>query len=232
MTDDLYTSGRYLETNPDYHQEHSAWKARHVLRMIERNHLAVGSLCDVGCGAGRVLKELQAALPKGTRLQGYDISPDAIALASELADDCLTFEVGDVTAAEMHDDVLTLLDVLEHLEDYYSFLRAVRLKSTYKIIHVPLDLTALTALRPRLILNPRRKVGHLHFFTRELILAVLKDCGYEVLDHMYTATAVDLKQKALGGRIARLPRKLMFRIAPDLTVRTLGGFSLMILAKS
>lgn len=228
---DLYTSGRYLETNPDYHQEHSAWKARHVLRLIERNKLAVSSVCDLGCGAGRVLKELQEALPAGTKLHGYDISPGAITLASELCNEGLTFEIGDGLTGERC-DLLLLMDVLEHLEDYYAFLRSVRPRSAYHIIHVPLDFTALTAMRPRLILNPRRNVGHLHFFTRELFLAVLQDCGYEIVDHMYTATAVDLRQKAMGGRIARLPRKLMYKLAPDFTVRTLGGFSLMVLAKS
>jgi hypothetical protein len=32
-------------------------------------------------------------------------------------------------------------------------------------------------------------------------------------------------------RIARIPRKLSFALAPDVTVRVLGGYSLMVLAE-
>jgi hypothetical protein len=41
-TDDLYVGGGSLAKNPSWHEEHSPWKARQILRMIARNNLEPG----------------------------------------------------------------------------------------------------------------------------------------------------------------------------------------------
>jgi hypothetical protein len=62
-------------------------------------------------------------------------------------------------------------------------------------------------------------------------LSILEETGYEVLDYFYTAESLDLPPRSLKVKLARIPRKIFFAINKDITVRTLGGFSLMILAK-
>src|SRR5213075_586346 len=56
----IYQSGEYLDKNPTYHVEDSAWKARQIFQMIEKNRVKPASVCEVGCGAGEILKQLQA----------------------------------------------------------------------------------------------------------------------------------------------------------------------------
>ena len=43
----IYTDGTYLRNNPSWHTGDSAWKATHVLRMLERHHLSPCSLLVV-----------------------------------------------------------------------------------------------------------------------------------------------------------------------------------------
>jgi len=54
----LYTSGEYAAKNPDWHQEHSVWKALHVQRMLEKHNIRPARLAEVGCGAGGILESL------------------------------------------------------------------------------------------------------------------------------------------------------------------------------
>lgn len=58
----MYIDGAYLEKNPLWHVDESSFKAKHILRMLQENHLQPKSICEVGCGAGEVLKLLQPSL--------------------------------------------------------------------------------------------------------------------------------------------------------------------------
>jgi hypothetical protein len=81
------------------------------------------------------------------------------------------------------------------------------------------------------ILRARKNVGHIHYFSKDTALEALKDTGYDVIDCFYTAGILDLPSKTFRSHFLRLPRQLGFKINPDLTVRMLGGYSLMVLAK-
>src|SRR5437899_3954881 len=89
----LYTSGEYLQRNPQWHVEESPWKAKHILRMLRKNSLSPKFICDFGCGAGEVLKQLQDQMGSSCRFVGYDISPDAIALSRTRANEMLEFKL-------------------------------------------------------------------------------------------------------------------------------------------
>ena len=50
--------------------------------MMRQQNLAPKAVCDVGCGAGLVLAELQPYLPSDCVCWGYDVSPDALAMSA------------------------------------------------------------------------------------------------------------------------------------------------------
>jgi hypothetical protein len=77
----------------------------------------------------------------------------------------------------------------------------------------------------------RSTVGHIHYFTKEIALAALKDTGYEVVDHFYTNTNLELPNRGWKADLMKRPRKAAYRLNPDLAVRVLGGFSLLVLAR-
>jgi hypothetical protein len=74
-------------------------------------------------------------------------------------------------------------------------------------------------------------VGHLHYFTKDTALATLESTGYHIEAWRFTAGSLDLPDQSVLQRIARIPRRLGFVFAPELTVRALGGCSLLVLAR-
>jgi len=230
-TKSIYQDGTYLDKNPLWHVEESPWKAAQILRMMEQNHLAPETICEIGCGAGEVLKQLEKKMDPRCEFWGYEISPQAFELARSRADQRLHFKLMDILDDEdAHFDLILVLDLIEHLEDYFSFLRGIKWKAHWKIIHFPLDLSVQTVFRKNGLIKRRDLYAHLHYFTKEIALRTLRETDYEVLDCFYTPRSIDLGTDPIQ-KILKLPRKLSFAIHPDLAVRILGGFSLLVLAR-
>jgi 2-polyprenyl-3-methyl-5-hydroxy-6-metoxy-1,4-benzoquinol methylase len=185
----------------------------------------------VGCGAGETLRQLHDKMGEDTRFVGYEISPQAFDLCQARASKRISFRLADITQEESeHFDLILVMDVVEHLEDYFTFLREIRDRAEYKIFHFPLDLSVQTIARPRGLIRLREMYRHLHYFTKDLALTILEDTGYEIMDWFYTARSIDLPSDARSRRLARVPRRIAFAIHQDLAVRVLGGFSLLVLA--
>jgi len=228
----IYEDGTYLEHNPTWHVEHSPWKAGEIAKILERNAIRPATVCEIGCGAGEVLLSLADRLGPSIAYVGYEISPQAFALCEGKARDGVRFVQGDPLgdpAATF--DVVLAIDVFEHVDDYLGFLRRLRPHGAHFVFHVPLDLSVQTVLRARPLAEVRRAVGHLHYFTKETALATLRDAGFEIVDHAYTKGSLELDDLSWRARLLRAPRRLAFAAHPDLTVRVLGGFSLMVLAR-
>ena len=82
-SDQFYTEGEYLKNNPDWHQAGSKWKADLIFEFIKKFQLPTGLVVDVGCGAGEILVQLAKQLGPASVLKGYDISPQAIQIATK-----------------------------------------------------------------------------------------------------------------------------------------------------
>jgi hypothetical protein len=86
-------------------------------------------------------------------------------------------------------------------------------------------------LRVAPILRDRKSVGHLHYFFKETAIETLQDCGYEIIDYLYTPRRLELPDLPLSAQLLKFPRKLLFNINADFAVRTLGGYSLLVLTR-
>lgn len=228
----IYEDGTYLANNPRWHEEDSPWKAKQVVRMLKKNNINPARICEVGCGAGEVLNCLTKNYGQEVQFFGYDISPQAFEICLNKEKENLHFFQKDLLAEEdLTCDVVLAIDVFEHIEDYIGFLRKLRSKGTYKLFHIPLDLSVQTVLRSSPILKVRSTVGHIHYFTKETALATLQDIGYEVVDYFYTAGTLELPNLCWQDKLLKLPRKSFFFLHNDWAVRVLGGFSLLVLVK-
>jgi 2-polyprenyl-6-hydroxyphenyl methylase/3-demethylubiquinone-9 3-methyltransferase len=90
-----------------------------------RRPLEGKSALDVGCGAG-LLAEPLARL--GAAVTAVDASPDVIAVAREHAAAqglSIDYRTGDVQALEGQFDLVTCMEVIEHVADPAAFLRAL-----------------------------------------------------------------------------------------------------------
>ena len=230
-TAELYISGEYARRNPAWHVGESSWKAKQIIKMFLKHSLKPKRICDIGCGAGEVLRQLQGLLGNECVFEGYDISPGAIAMCLPKANERLHFTLGDGPAiAQDSFDLVLVLDVIEHLEDYFGFLRRLKGIGRYTMFHIPLDLSVQTVLRPHGLLKRRESHYHLHYFTKQTAVRMLEETGYEVADCMFTPRNLDLPGNMMQT-LLKLPRRVGFAVSKELTVRLLGGFSLMVLAK-
>ena len=227
-TDNLYADGLYLECNPTWHEEDSPWKAGQIAKILTRNNIKPSTVCEAGCGAGEILNSLARQYGDGVSFSGYEVSPQAFAICHRKQGENLKFYlIKDLGEIKSQFDVVMAIDV----EDYFGFLRQLRTKGTYKIFHIPLDLSVQWLLRASPILKQRTSVGHLHYFMKDTALATLKDTGYEIIDYFYTGNGVELPNRGWKANLLKLPRKLFFAVNQDLAVRILGGYSLLVLAK-
>ena len=219
-----YTGDRYGAANPDWHLADSSWKAAQVLRLLGGEQFE--TICEVGCGAGEILRQLHDQMPGTRRLVGYDVAETPIAMAAERATDRLTFKLMDAAADDEHFDLMLIIDVIEHVNDPIAFLEGLRFKAKRTVLHIPLELSVRSMLNPNLLIWPRELVGHIHFFTPETAAATVRDAGYEIVRTTFTR-CFDApsgprtgRGRALGALQRHLPR--------GVTVRLLGGYSLLV----
>lgn len=228
----MYLDGAYLRNNPTWHEEDSPWKAAQILRMLRKNGIAPASICEVGCGAGGIIDALAAEFGDRTQCAGYEISPQAFEICGRKQRPNLRYFLKDLFEEPSSAfDLVLAIDVLEHVEDYFGFLRKLKSRGTYKMFHIPLDLSVQSVLRNTPILDVRSSVGHLHYFTKDTALATLRDAGYEIVDHCYTKASLELASVAWETKLVRIPRRLFFALSEDWAARVIGGFSLLVLAK-
>jgi SAM-dependent methyltransferase len=225
-----HINGEYLRRNPGWHAGSSEWKAGEILKMLDRHKLEPKAIGEVGCGVGEVLRHLQLRMPADREFWGWDSAPHAIDVAKPKENDRLHFELADVLDIDTPPlDLMLVLEVVDHIEDYFTFLRQLKERSRYQLFHFSLDLSVQNALRSRARLEQRDTYVHLHYFNKETMLRTLEETGYDVLDYVYTPFGVQFADGR--GRFVKPFRQLFFRINPDFAVRVLGGYRLLVLTR-
>jgi Transposase DDE domain len=88
---------------------------------------------------------------------------------------------------------------------------ALLLGGRYKIFQIPLDLSAQTVLRGKVLLRLREELGHIHYFTKDTALQTLKDTGYQIVDYAYTSSSIELPSHVLTTNLLKMAKKAVFR---------------------
>jgi len=226
----IYTDGSYLaKTGGTWHLEDSPFKAQRIVSMLARHdEIRPNTVCEIGCGAGGILAELQKVLPDHIMFTGYDISPQAHALSAQFSNPRCQFILGDAFADTFNYDLVLVMDVIEHVEDYFSFLRRTKQKGEWKLYHIPLDAYASGILRGN---NSWDTAGHLHLFTIETALSSLQHTGHRVVDWVFTNPAIATPRKTTREKVANLVRRPLAKISPKFAARLMGGYSMLVLAE-
>jgi len=227
---DIYKGTAYLEKNPSWHAEEAPFKVKYMLQLFERHKMSPTTICEVGCGTGEVLKQLQDSMGPDHEFWGYDITPVAQRLIEPRLNDKLHFKLADPSKEDNFYDLLLVLDVVEHVEDYFGFLRSIRSIARHKLFHFPLDMSVQAVIRKNGMMKRRLDHAHLHYFTKELALAALADTGYEIQDYFYLPRSNEIGPSLLQ-KAFRLPRAVLYALHHDFAARLLGGYSFMILAR-
>ncbi len=232
-SNDIYINGEYFKNNPKWDAADATWKVDIVYALLQKNNITVTDVIEAGCGAGNNLVELDKKNIHFKRLTGYDISPQAIELAKRNETDKISYYNEDFLAKETDPaDLILTIDVIEHVDDLYGFLRKLKTKGKNFVFHIPLDLSCRTIMKPQVLLQQRQSVGHIHYFTKEMVEWALKDTGYEIIDWVYTKPVNDVANAdSIKRGMKKILRNFSFAINKDWSVRKWGGYSMMILAK-
>lgn len=227
-----YTSGEYLAETTDWHEGRAEWKAEQVARMLAKHQIEPRSICDIGCGTGGVLDSLGSIMSTEPALTGYEVASQPFDLAPADRRERIELINGSYDDDDRRFDLLLALDVFEHLEDYYGFLRNIRVKAPLAIFHIPIDTAVTTVLRPGPAVRSVHTVGHIQHYMPALALETLRYAGYTVLDHEYTVPARGAKPTSMRGWVGKLARLSLARLNVDLAARLVTGFSLLVLAET
>lgn len=151
-----------------------------VLSEVE-SHVRAGSLLDVGCATGDLLVE---ARHRGWRVHGVEISPYAASVAAGRGVDVTVGLLRDSRLPGGSFDAITLLDVIEHLEDPLDELNEMhRLLSPGGILCIETpnwdSVYRLLLGRRWAALQPRL---HILYFSAQSMQKLLARAGFEVVE--------------------------------------------------
>jgi 2-polyprenyl-6-hydroxyphenyl methylase/3-demethylubiquinone-9 3-methyltransferase len=144
---------------------------------------------DVGCGAG-LLTEPLARL--GAKVTGLDATPEVIAMARDHASAMaleIEYRVGDVQELEGRFDLITCMEVIEHVADPAAFVRALgkRLAPDGLLIMSTPNATSWSRLMLITVAEGLRQIPRgTHdfdkFVTPDRLKVLLADAGLKCLD--------------------------------------------------
>ena len=135
---------------------------------------------------------------------------------------------GDAFADAATYDLVLVMDVVEHVEDCFGFLRRTRQKGRWKLYHIPLDAYATAIVRG---VNEWDTVGHVHLFTMESALKTVEHTGHRVIDWVLTDPAVGTPNRSTRTRVFNLLRRPLAMLSARFAARLMGGYSILILAE-
>jgi predicted TPR repeat methyltransferase len=223
----IYSDGTYSAKNPDWHSADSQWKANQISSILKSNNLYPKSCVEVGCGAGLILENLFNE-NSSRAYTGYDVSGAAAKFWAN-RNPAISFHEGDFTASHQHFELLLLIDVFEHVEDYIGFLRRLNQRADHFVFHIPLEMHVSGVLRDRHNFA-RNSVGHLHYFSRSTALATLAAAGYDIVEERFTKLSQQTVEGHSGATsLANFVRRFIEMFSLKLAAKLLGGYSLLVL---
>ena len=213
----------------------------HPERVLDELGKSSGSrLLDIGCGTGTFLL---AARRRGWEVSGVELSPYAAAVARRRGLEVRVGALSEARYPERSFDVVTLLDLIEHLEDPRAELREVHRvlvpggrvvveTPNWRSIYRCLLRARWAALQPRV---------HILYFEGPTLRRLLESGGFEILGHrteivsLFSPEAVRrgfgpqwlaavLRDRVVAWRLGRPPGRLdrfLLRIGP--AARAGGG---------
>lgn len=228
----IYNNNTYLNNNPTWHEEDAPFKVSKIITLLERNPITFQTVSEIGCGSGEILVQLEPKLHNVTNFFGYDISKDAINIAKKKETDKIKFEVKNIASKNENCfyDLLLVIDVIEHIDNYFEFLDEIVSKGKYTIFHIPLDMCVWSLFREKMLIESKKRVGHIHNFTEEFIKDILSDYGFETVDQIYTPPTFE--RLSFKQRVVNIVRKVIFKIDKKFCTKTLGGYSILLLTKN
>lgn len=192
--------------------------SRHVRRLTLKmiRGLKFRSLLDAGCGVGTLLADMHLHFPE-VELSGVEYSSKGVSIARR-RNPYASIRQMDLsqTALPQKFDLVTCIDVLEHIADDVSVLNNLhRMTAHHFLLVVPIG---------PLFEQEKINVGHVHGYSRKELKEKLSKAGFRVIKEMawgfpfytiYRRLIMNLPENATGGQFdwkKRLISKITYLI--------------------
>lgn len=150
-------------------------------------------ICDFGAGSGYFISALQKL---GFRQSyGYEVSSVQTGLANEMLGQALVSEYKMHQTLEIAEnvdaDVISLIGVLEHLQNPRDFLSAVARNSSVKYIMISVPLFSPCVMVETVfpnVLQRQLSAGHTHLFTENSLNYLVQEHGLSVVSEWWFGT--------------------------------------------
>ncbi len=233
--ENMYSKGVYFK-NKNRHSEDARFKVKPIINLLkdylEKHSLKINSYADVGCGSGQFaelfVNELKLIFSSIKIFKAFDVSPHVTELSSEN----LIFQFSDFTVTNEHFDLVTLIDVFEHVINPSDFLKKISKRTKFLILHIPLEdcmSVNFRILQKRKINNP----GHLLYLNINSALNLITSSNLKIIDFEYSTEVI----KAPSNKRSILqkllfPIKFIVFISNKYLYSRIFGNSLIVFAKS
>jgi SAM-dependent methyltransferase len=184
---DIYSSGEYIELNPSLHNEDSFFKFSNIKDVLQKSGILEFNvkykILDIGGGNGQVGKYFCDYLIS----KGIDFEFDAL----DLSEDMLKIQKlnnqyisktysGELDLVPGRYDIILLIDVIEHIEEYNGFLNKLNLKTSLVIFNIPIEKNIFDRLRNFYLRNSYyseqyRTLGHVNFYSYSSSVQLLRN---------------------------------------------------------
>lgn len=224
----------YINKNPQLHLEQSEVKAGQVLNFLGNG--TVNSLLDLACGAGKITTILAENL-KSRRTVGLDISKKMIEVAKKthgtqnikwIAKDIFTY------FPKEKFELVTCIDILEHVEDDLALLLKVRTLGKMVLIKVPMEHSFLEnrIIRASGLRDPwkesEEKYGHIHHYNEQQLNGLFAKAGFKVLKQGYISLP---KRSLLFYEVFRIIFLPIGWFSQKAMAKFVGGFKIVLLTE-
>ena len=226
----IYQDGSYLDNNNNWHEEDAPFKVSSLEKMIKRNGIHFINCADIGCGSGLITQMLASKYSEAD-FYGFDITEDVEGFWNNRAVlPNLKFINNNFNNETGLYDLVICLDVFEHVEDYFGFLRSLKSKGKQFIFNIPLDMNVFKIITPG-IKYAREEVGHIHYFNKYTAIKTLEDCGYVIKDSFLSVPFIKILPRNIR-QLAILPfRLLSLLLGKSFSCKLFGGMSLVVLVE-
>jgi len=180
-----------ISKNYDLRKMTLLWKSKIFSKLVPRCH-QFRNLLDVGCAEGILTTELRKLLNIELAV-GIDISINFIYLGKD-RDKTIHFLQNDglLPFKDKSFDITICSDFIEHVADILKYLQEIRRVSKFTLFKIPIESNLVGDLFRAIGLYPKHgkdhPSGHLHMFSKESALEVIKLNGFSIITYSFEIT--------------------------------------------
>ena len=173
----IYTSGEYINLNPTLHDEDSFFKFSNIIKVINKTSLFEDKkkykILDIGGGNGKVGKLFCDYLIQNNidfEFYAADLSLEMLQIQKQNNKYINTTFCGSIELISNFYDIILMIDVIEHIEDYRNFSHELNSKSENIIFNIPIEKNVFDKLRNMYLKDTyykeqNRTLGHVNFYS-------------------------------------------------------------------